>query len=188
MPMRLSEQAQSWRCGGMGSQCARMRGLSWAGWRGVGASFPPLAGQSSEYLSAQLDAWRRGTRKNDPQALMPAISPAPRAMTRSGRCPNTSPALVNGGATMNGKPEACPARCVRRHPVLAAGVAMDDQSQLTPKPAATANSTRFQPPTRGRSSGQRLRQTGTRGPRDLRRYPDACSGNVGNGMNYQLPP
>lgn len=43
---------------------------------GVGASFPPLAGQSSEYLSAQLDAWRQGTRKNDPQALMGHIARA----------------------------------------------------------------------------------------------------------------
>ncbi|MEZ5611602.1 MAG: c-type cytochrome [Rhodocyclaceae bacterium] len=47
---------------------------------------------------------------------------------------------------MNGKPKlALLAACVAT-PVLAAGVAMDDQSQLTPKPAATANSTRFQPP------------------------------------------
>ena len=43
---------------------------------GVGASFPPLAGQSSEYLSAQFDAWRQGTRKNDPQALMGHIARA----------------------------------------------------------------------------------------------------------------
>ena len=26
---------------------------------GVGASFPPLAGQSAQYLGAQLNAWRR---------------------------------------------------------------------------------------------------------------------------------
>jgi cytochrome c553 len=37
---------------------------------GVGDTFPPLAGQSAQYLSAQLNAWRQGTRKNDPDDLM----------------------------------------------------------------------------------------------------------------------
>lgn len=37
---------------------------------GVGSSFPPLMGQSGVYLAAQLDAWRSGTRKNDPNDLM----------------------------------------------------------------------------------------------------------------------
>ncbi|WP_313481185.1 c-type cytochrome [Stutzerimonas kunmingensis] len=45
---------------------------------GVGESFPPLAGQSTQYLSAQLNAWRQGTRKNDPNDLMGHIA---RAMT-----------------------------------------------------------------------------------------------------------
>ncbi|ENO86594.1 cytochrome c553 [Thauera linaloolentis 47Lol = DSM 12138] len=45
---------------------------------GVGDHFPPLAGQSAEYLSAQLNAWRDGSRKNDPNDLMGHIA---RSMT-----------------------------------------------------------------------------------------------------------
>lgn len=41
---------------------------------GVGDAFPPLAGQSAQYLSAQLNAWRQGTRKNDPNDLMGHIA------------------------------------------------------------------------------------------------------------------
>ncbi|WP_339650508.1 c-type cytochrome [Halopseudomonas pelagia] len=41
---------------------------------GVGDVFPPLAGQSTQYLSAQLNAWRQGTRKNDPNDLMGHIA------------------------------------------------------------------------------------------------------------------
>lgn len=41
---------------------------------GVGDSFPPLAGQSAQYLSSQLIAWRQGTRKNDPNDLMGHIA------------------------------------------------------------------------------------------------------------------
>ncbi len=37
---------------------------------GVGSSFPALAGQSSSYITAQLQAWQKGTRKNDPLELM----------------------------------------------------------------------------------------------------------------------
>lgn len=41
---------------------------------GVGEAFPPLAGQSTQYISAQLNAWRQGTRKNDPNDLMGHIA------------------------------------------------------------------------------------------------------------------
>lgn len=41
---------------------------------GVGKAFPPLAGQSAQYLAAQLNAWRQGTRKNDPNDLMGHIA------------------------------------------------------------------------------------------------------------------
>ncbi|NMG35342.1 c-type cytochrome [Azoarcus sp. TTM-91] len=44
------------------------------GGAGVGGGFPPLAGQSPEYLAAQLNAWRQGTRKNDPNDLMGHIA------------------------------------------------------------------------------------------------------------------
>lgn len=37
---------------------------------GTGDNFPALAGQSPEYLKAQLDAWRVGWRRNDPLGLM----------------------------------------------------------------------------------------------------------------------
>ena len=40
---------------------------------GVGAAFPPLAGQSSLYLANQLDAWKQGTRPGGPLDLMTAI-------------------------------------------------------------------------------------------------------------------
>ena len=43
---------------------------------GVGAHFPPLAGQSSAYIAAQLKAWKRGTRHNDPLQLMQHIGKA----------------------------------------------------------------------------------------------------------------
>lgn len=41
---------------------------------GVGDHFPPLSGQPASYLSAQLDAWRAGTRRNDPDDLMGHIA------------------------------------------------------------------------------------------------------------------
>lgn len=41
---------------------------------GVGDHFPPLAGQSAVYLSNQLHAWQRGTRRNDPLQLMQAVA------------------------------------------------------------------------------------------------------------------
>lgn len=44
------------------------------GGMGVGDAFPPLAGQSAQYLAAQLNAWRQGTRKNDPNDLMGHIA------------------------------------------------------------------------------------------------------------------
>lgn len=44
------------------------------GGAGVGDAFPPLAGQSAPYLSTQLEAWRQGTRNNDPDDLMGHIA------------------------------------------------------------------------------------------------------------------
>ena len=43
---------------------------------GVGSAFPPLAGQSAMYLTAQLNAWRDGSRHNDPNDLMGHIAKA----------------------------------------------------------------------------------------------------------------
>ncbi|MGR6034953.1 MAG: c-type cytochrome [Candidatus Nitrosoglobus sp.] len=41
---------------------------------GVGAHFPPLAGQPPTYLAAQLKAWKQGLRHNDPLDLMAHIA------------------------------------------------------------------------------------------------------------------
>lgn len=41
---------------------------------GVGHSFPALAGQHKSYLKAQLNAWRGGSRDNDPNNLMKGIA------------------------------------------------------------------------------------------------------------------
>ena len=43
---------------------------------GVGANFPPLAGQSALYIEHQLQAWKQGPRHNDPLQLMQHISKA----------------------------------------------------------------------------------------------------------------
>lgn len=43
---------------------------------GVGAHFPPLAGQSAAYIEAQLKAWQNGSRHNDPLQLMQHVSKA----------------------------------------------------------------------------------------------------------------
>lgn len=43
---------------------------------GVGANFPPLAGQPAAYIDAQLKAWQQGTRRNDPLGLMQHLSRA----------------------------------------------------------------------------------------------------------------
>jgi len=41
---------------------------------GVGANFPSIAGQPSGYIASQLQAWQKGTRKNDPLELMQHLS------------------------------------------------------------------------------------------------------------------
>ncbi|WEN15657.1 c-type cytochrome [Rhodanobacter sp. AS-Z3] len=43
---------------------------------GVGANFPPLAGQPAAYIASQLKAWQDGTRHNDPLQLMQHLSSA----------------------------------------------------------------------------------------------------------------
>ena len=51
--------------------CAQCHGPNGVG---VGASFPRLAGQSMEYISAQLKAWQDGQRSNDPLGLMASVA------------------------------------------------------------------------------------------------------------------
>lgn len=43
---------------------------------GVGEHFPPLAQQPAAYLVAQLNAWRDGSRSNDPNHLMVGVAKA----------------------------------------------------------------------------------------------------------------
>lgn len=43
---------------------------------GVGEHFPPLAHQPASYLVAQLNAWRDGSRHNDPNQLMVGVAKA----------------------------------------------------------------------------------------------------------------
>jgi len=43
---------------------------------GVGEHFPPLAHQPATYLAGQLNAWRDGSRSNDPNQLMVGIAKA----------------------------------------------------------------------------------------------------------------
>ncbi|CAM3675099.1 Thiosulfate dehydrogenase electron acceptor [Pseudomonas reidholzensis] len=46
------------------------------GGSGVGEHFPPLAGQPAGYLVAQLNAWRDGSRSNDPSQMMAGVAKA----------------------------------------------------------------------------------------------------------------
>lgn len=41
---------------------------------GVGNHFPPLAGQSAVYISNELNAWKQGSRHNDPLQLMQSVA------------------------------------------------------------------------------------------------------------------
>ena len=44
------------------------------GGRGVGGVFPTIAAQPAGYIAAQLQAWKKGTRNNDPLELMRHLS------------------------------------------------------------------------------------------------------------------
>ncbi len=44
------------------------------GSQGMGESFPALAGQHANYIKQQLNAWREGSRHNDPNQLMTGIA------------------------------------------------------------------------------------------------------------------
>jgi thiosulfate dehydrogenase len=41
---------------------------------GIGENFPALAGQGALYIEQQLNAWRNGQRKNDPNDLMKGVA------------------------------------------------------------------------------------------------------------------
>lgn len=42
--------------------------------KGVGTTFPPIAGQSAQYISNQIAAWKSGSRSNDPVGLMRSVA------------------------------------------------------------------------------------------------------------------
>lgn len=44
--------------------------------RGIGSGIPPLAGQPAAYIAQQLDDWRRGRRRSDPDGVMLEIARA----------------------------------------------------------------------------------------------------------------
>lgn len=70
------------------------------GGRGVGATFPALAGQSASYIDTQLKAFRDGQRKNDPQQLMrtPASKLTDEEIAAVARWFSSQPAHAPGGA------------------------------------------------------------------------------------------
>ncbi len=41
---------------------------------GVGKQFPTLAGQHASYITAQIEAWKKGQRTNDPNGLMKSVA------------------------------------------------------------------------------------------------------------------
>lgn len=44
------------------------------GGKGVGESFPAIAGQHASYISGQIQAWKEGNRHNDPVDLMKVVA------------------------------------------------------------------------------------------------------------------
>lgn len=81
---------------------------------GVGVNFPRLAGQQPTYIINQIENWKKGARKNDPQGLMRVIaerlSPAETqaaahylSSIQPGMLP-PSQAAQEGGAPAAGKP------------------------------------------------------------------------------------
>jgi thiosulfate dehydrogenase len=91
---------------------------------GIGAAFPPLAGQPAAYLAAQLQAWQQGTRRGEPLGLMqriakqlsamdvsavadyfsaiPAGGKAPAAAPVPGSAPQAAPAAATAPGTAGG--------------------------------------------------------------------------------------
>jgi cytochrome c553 len=51
--------------------CAQCHGPAGSG---VGANFPPLAGQPAAYIAQQLKAWQDGSRPAGPLGLMQAVA------------------------------------------------------------------------------------------------------------------
>lgn len=83
---------------------------------GIGAAFPPLAGQPAAYLAGQLQAWQHGTRRGEPLALMQRIA------TRLSAADVTAVADYFGAIPPGGKaPPAAAASSAQQPPQPAAG-------------------------------------------------------------------
>lgn len=61
----------NWEDGNFVPACSQCHGPNA---QGVGATFPPLAGQHASYLKLQLEHWRKGDRHNDPNELMAGVA------------------------------------------------------------------------------------------------------------------
>jgi cytochrome c553 len=44
------------------------------GGKGMGSTFPAISGQSAMYITNQIEAWKAGTRANDPAGLMKSVA------------------------------------------------------------------------------------------------------------------
>lgn len=42
--------------------------------KGMGSAFPAISGQSAMYIANQIEAWKSGTRTNDPAGLMKSVA------------------------------------------------------------------------------------------------------------------
>ena len=42
--------------------------------KGMGSTFPAISGQSAMYIASQIEAWKSGTRTNDPAGLMKSVA------------------------------------------------------------------------------------------------------------------
>lgn len=84
--------------------CATCHGL--AG-QGVGPANPPLGGQPAAYLAEQLEKWRHGERRNDPNNIMLRISR--RLTPREIAAVSAYAAALPGGLPRRESPAASPA-------------------------------------------------------------------------------
>lgn len=83
--------------------CASCHGVDG---RGIGPANPPLAGQPAPYLAHQLETWKRGQRRSDPDGVMLEIS---RKLTPSEIAAVVSyAAALPAAARRPGSPEASP--------------------------------------------------------------------------------
>ncbi|MHB8914185.1 MAG: c-type cytochrome [Thiobacillus sp.] len=116
------------------------------GGTGVAPSFPPLAGQHVVYTLSQLEAWKKGTRTNDPLQLMKVVaeklsddemrSVAAYVATLGAPNPNAQPA--SSAATVTPAPSGTTPNAASSIPVapMNAGAPISPGKTATPPPQA----------------------------------------------------